>query len=80
MVVEAWETWEDVDGRHTAHELERLSDDLFTALDLGLDVDALLTITDYPIESDSPYFVHDTRALNPVPEAVSKKRRLTRSR
>jgi hypothetical protein len=79
LLVEAWETWEDADGSHTAEDLEALKADLFAGLDLGLDVDDLLTITDYPIEPQQPHYVHDRRAFSPPRASVDGKIRLTRT-
>jgi len=79
LLVDAWETWEDVDGSHTANDLEELKADLFTGLDLGLDIDDLLTITDYPLDAAQPHYVHDMRAYSPPPASVDRKVRLTRT-
>ena len=79
LLVEEWETWEDVDGKHTAHALEELKTDLFVGADLGLDVDALLTVTAFPLEPEGPSYVHDIKALSPRPDAPANTIRLTRS-
>jgi len=79
LLVEEWEAWEDVDGVHTARALEELKTDLFVGADLGLDIDALLTVTAFPLEPEGPYYVHDIKALSPRPDAPTKTMRLTRS-
>ena len=78
LLVDAWETWEGVDGSHTAEDLDVLKAALFTGLDLGLDVDDLLTITDYPLDAAQPHYVHDIRAYSPLPASIDRRVRLTR--
>lgn len=78
LLVAQWESWEDVDSEHTASALEQLRTDVFIGLDLGLDVEALLTITAFPLESPGPRSVHDMRAFAPRPEAPAETIRLTR--
>jgi hypothetical protein len=80
LLADAWETWEDADSLHTSEQLRRLKTDLFVGLDLGLDVDELLTITDYPIDPPQSHHVHDMRAFGPLPASIDRKVRLTRAR
>jgi hypothetical protein len=79
VLVDEWEAWEDVDGDHTARALEELRTDLFVGADLGLDIDALLTVTDFPLEPEGPHYVHDMKAYAPRPDAPAKTIRLARS-
>jgi hypothetical protein len=79
VLVDEWEAWQDVDGNHTARALAELRTDLFVGADLGLDIDALLTVTDFPLEPEGPHYVHDMKAYSPRPEAPARTRRLARS-
>ncbi len=55
-LVDDWEQWDEVDGCHCAEHRADLRRDLYLGVDLGLDVEDLLTIRDYPEEgSGSAY-------------------------
>jgi hypothetical protein len=49
-LAEEWEAWEDPDGCHCKDHRESLRWNLYAGLELGLDVEELLTIRDYPVE------------------------------
>lgn len=52
IVRDAWEAWEDVDGEHTASALQLLTRDVFAAVDLGLDVESMRTVTAWPVADE----------------------------
>jgi hypothetical protein len=54
-IVRTWDAWESVDRPHTADDLAHLQEEIALGLELGLDVDRLLTVTDYQLEDpDDP--------------------------